>query len=558
MTHGWQTSNNCTFTITQRGYLGVGIATPDGSSNITPSDVSGYYFMVCRGDYSSTMTYEPYTGGIASPNPDYPQDVQVVTGLNKVKIIGKNISYCSQQDSTAGITFEVGNEINIVNPTSYNYCDYWNLRNNPIYSGKTYTVYAMANGTVGSVGLSLNIAKTGNAYAFQSSYTANTTYTNHVKVGTITLGANEQFTSFYVYNSNTTTTNLNIKVMIVEGSYTETTIGDYEPYKEQPFEINLGTNKFDYTKISSVTSGTNDNGVITSSTNSEAGLKNVIIWFSSGAIKIPANTTVYFSADIRLSSSSIGSAGNMNDGNNNSTKTVNPSLNRSYQRYQAYINYSTDTTINSMLFQVLNLVGSFEIKNIMISFQDEINYQPYFEPIELCKSTSRQDYIHKIGNDWYIHEAVKKINLDNVFYNGTYLWPNGAWIVKNKITNQTLTDCAKDNGAQLYCNYLETKPYNTVLNGGIGIAPIVGTGEMFVNFGITSSIADNMTFLENHNVKVYYPLATPNEILITEPSLINQLNALVYDGQSYYDVTNIMTEGQVLAPIITVDALEKI
>lgn len=43
-------------------------------------------------EYGSTPTsYEPYVGGIASPNPDYPQDIQVLTGDSTVKITGKNL-----------------------------------------------------------------------------------------------------------------------------------------------------------------------------------------------------------------------------------------------------------------------------------------------------------------------------------------------------------------------------------------------------------------------------------------------------------------------------------
>lgn len=35
-------------------------------------------------------TYEPYTNG-ASPNPDYPQEIKVVTGDNELKVVGKNL-----------------------------------------------------------------------------------------------------------------------------------------------------------------------------------------------------------------------------------------------------------------------------------------------------------------------------------------------------------------------------------------------------------------------------------------------------------------------------------
>ena len=36
-------------------------------------------------------TYEPYTGGTPAPNPDYPQDIHVVTGDNTVVVNGKNL-----------------------------------------------------------------------------------------------------------------------------------------------------------------------------------------------------------------------------------------------------------------------------------------------------------------------------------------------------------------------------------------------------------------------------------------------------------------------------------
>lgn len=39
-----------------------------------------------------TFVYQPYTGGIPAPNPDYPQTVNVVTGTQTVTITGGNVS----------------------------------------------------------------------------------------------------------------------------------------------------------------------------------------------------------------------------------------------------------------------------------------------------------------------------------------------------------------------------------------------------------------------------------------------------------------------------------
>lgn len=40
---------------------------------------------------STATTYEPYVGGVPSPNPDYPQAIQTVTGLQTVTVVGKNL-----------------------------------------------------------------------------------------------------------------------------------------------------------------------------------------------------------------------------------------------------------------------------------------------------------------------------------------------------------------------------------------------------------------------------------------------------------------------------------
>ncbi|MBR1653696.1 MAG: hypothetical protein IJ690_07615 [Clostridia bacterium] len=42
---------------------------------------------------SSATDYEPYTGGIATPNPDYPQEIKCVTGEQEISICNKNLAY---------------------------------------------------------------------------------------------------------------------------------------------------------------------------------------------------------------------------------------------------------------------------------------------------------------------------------------------------------------------------------------------------------------------------------------------------------------------------------
>lgn len=65
-------------------YMRLGFRSGDNSgADMTTQDI-----MVNKGD--TLLPYEPYTNG-PTPNPDYPQDIQVVTGEQTVKVVGKNL-----------------------------------------------------------------------------------------------------------------------------------------------------------------------------------------------------------------------------------------------------------------------------------------------------------------------------------------------------------------------------------------------------------------------------------------------------------------------------------
>lgn len=49
-----------------------------------------WYPMIFEGTYANKPEYEPYTGGIPSPNPDYPQEIQTIVGAS-LKLTGKNL-----------------------------------------------------------------------------------------------------------------------------------------------------------------------------------------------------------------------------------------------------------------------------------------------------------------------------------------------------------------------------------------------------------------------------------------------------------------------------------
>lgn len=77
---------------------------------------------------SSATTYQKFVGGIPSPNPDYPQDVNVVTGEQTVTVSGKNLFNKSNINAVStGATWdgEVVTSKNFSNASNVNTQIYW-------------------------------------------------------------------------------------------------------------------------------------------------------------------------------------------------------------------------------------------------------------------------------------------------------------------------------------------------------------------------------------------------------------------------------------------------
>lgn len=82
-------------------------------------------------------TYEPYTGGIPSPNPSYPQDIKVVTGNNSVVVCNENLLDLS--NITEGYLVQTNG--NLVANTSYGASDYIPVKANQSYCQNSTNTY---------------------------------------------------------------------------------------------------------------------------------------------------------------------------------------------------------------------------------------------------------------------------------------------------------------------------------------------------------------------------------------------------------------------------------
>ena len=93
----------------------------DGQDKSYTLDTTGYKYLVVNATNlediqveigTEATAYEPYTGGIPSPNPDYPQEIRSVVNP-VVKIHGKNLlpfPYADKSKVANGVTFDVMND----------------------------------------------------------------------------------------------------------------------------------------------------------------------------------------------------------------------------------------------------------------------------------------------------------------------------------------------------------------------------------------------------------------------------------------------------------------
>ena len=99
---------------------------------------------------SSPTSYEPYTGGIASPNPDYPQQIDVVTGAQTVTISDSNNQSQSYEVNLGKNLFDKNNLSDgwIDSTGSTNTDNSWKRTDYvPIKPNTNYTTSGFANGS---------------------------------------------------------------------------------------------------------------------------------------------------------------------------------------------------------------------------------------------------------------------------------------------------------------------------------------------------------------------------------------------------------------------------
>jgi hypothetical protein len=472
---------------------------------------------------STATSFEPYVGGIPAPNPDYPQNVNVVTGRQVVGVRGKNLwgGFPNGFSRTnAGVTFTYNTDGTAVVDGTSNQAAALSINNtlaesNNIYvtiDAGTYTISSSNNSLIDCFDLAGNLLAS--PRTSRPTFTVNETTSVYIR---------------YRVNLGVTVDNEKVYVQLEKGEVATT----YEPYQPQSYEINLGKNLFtfgygsgEFQGITWTRNGDTAVGVGTATGNyTDTGTKiDLPAPLKAGqdyVFSIPA--PVSFGCSLYLFDKNgqvISPSARINAGE---TSVV---FNKEVDIYQARITLS-------------DYGGAGKELDIELRAQIELGstatgYAPQFEPIELCKIGDYQDYIYRDEDgDWYVHKACGKFVFD-----GTENWQsNPNYTSTFNISRPSTIKTGETNMLSNQVSKFETSlaritDYGIVIGGSLNVK----------NINITNGdVTEFKSWLNSSNLIIYYPLITPTDTQITNSELISQLDALMeggsYDGKTYIKVT---------------------
>lgn len=167
---------------------------------------------------SSVTDFEPYVGGIASPNPDYPQAIQTVTGEQTVEIIGKNLF----DKTTVTNGYYIDSSGVLQAGANFGYSDYIK-----VLGGATYTY----SGATNNVGYAAKCAWYDENKIYISSNGFSTT-------GQLTAPANAKYFRTSIRTAESTGQAPYLDTYQLELGSTATA---YTPYSKQTLPISLGS-----------------------------------------------------------------------------------------------------------------------------------------------------------------------------------------------------------------------------------------------------------------------------------------------------------------------------
>ena len=461
---------------------------------------------------NQATTYEPYVGGTPSPNPDYPQNVNVVSGDNEVDIVGKNLFeqeyILSPNDNNKNAHLKAGTyTLATCDSNNFGTNVYFKLFNS---SGSAITT----SGHLTSTNVEINFSTSSYNYyggggSSHITFTIDNDYT--IAIGLLNADGTRQ-------------------VMLTKGT---TPVRTYEPYKSQNYPLYLGVeNLFNKDNANILNAFFSDVSILTSNANTKT---LYITCKPNTTYTISKIASTRFRVMTTNTTPELGITGSGYKGPDGSTKiTLTTDANANYLCV-FYYNGNSDTKTEE------------EIRNsIQIEYGSNINHVSS-TPIQLCNIGNYVDFPFKAVNGdkyydtltqaqkdlltygkWYLHKEVGKVVL-----NGSESWSyEGGRFVVNFLIN-ALNTSGRQQALSNYFNYVASGSASY----GIFIYKASDTNyQIYIYDSDYTTANDFKTWLGTHNTNVYYVLNTPTDTEITNSSLINQLEdlrgAMSYEGQT--------------------------
>lgn len=468
---------------------------------------------------STATAYEPYVGGIAAPNPDYPQEIHTVTGEQTINVTGKNIFGATLEQgvlsSSNGSEFDSAARIRTDG--------YINVNENTMYSYST-----------GTSGLQVCV------FYYQSDGTyLNFSDWQNLPAGITTVANTGKIKICYRKSSQDNITPSEVSNVQVELGPTATA---YEPHQSQNYKVNLGKNLLNSITWRTVTTaGGYPIADLSAATITSSDLNDVSFDVApagyggaeSDFIKVSAGQTftVSFSGD------TLPNRFYVTQYNNSKTRVSTLNSNT------ASVATTTVTTSQDGYLTICfgnTTTGSFEIEDIQLELGSAATtYAPYFTPIELCKIGNYQDYIYDNGGNWYVHKVTTSVTLDGS--------QDEDWAISGTGTANYFYRFASLTGLK-YEGITENFICDQGTPASIGSTTteqgcsVTNAAQFRIRYGAELTLTNWKNKLAALPMSVYYVLTTPTDTQITDATLIGQLNALksaqTYDGVTYITATS--------------------
>lgn len=418
---------------------------------------------------TSVGDYEPYVGGQPSPNPDYPQQIQTVTGEQTVVVTGKNL----------------------FNPSSYTTVhryprDDMSIADNqnawsiviPIKGDTTYTISTTNRGLMdkyAAVGITTEDPATATGIVAYASMAGGATS------ATVTSPANGKYMMIYVKWSNTDVTQAIADTLQLEIGSEAT---EFEPFISKSYEINLNCNIYDRN----------------------------LAYMSGNDMQIPIDITPGSSYHYGATTRWVGAY--LYDASGTLIRTIGHTATTRSGNFTAASN------------EVKAVFTFYAGPDVTWSWSN-VEFYDLAGVIELCKLGTYQDYIWKDGNDWKVHKATATTTLD-----GSENWSKSGtntFYVAN-IYSKIGNSIQSTSTGEMYASHftiVDISSSNTLVGASLKVDAAQNLSNLRIRLqDMSGGTAGFRQMLSDKKPSIYARRLTPTDTTITDTNLIAQLEAI--------------------------------